>query len=203
MVFSFSGLGAAEAHKVSIFAWAEEGTVHTQSKFSGGKKVKNGKVEVFDTKGNLLLEGFTNGKGEFSFNAPAITEMNIVLTAGMGHKNKWTLTADELERRVPEPVAPEPVPSEIEKEPLPYPSGESKSNPSSTSGNETTNLSAKDVEIIVARQLEQKLAPITRMLVDKREKGPTVTDIFGGIGYILGLVGVGAYVRYRKDDRRS
>jgi hypothetical protein len=49
----------------------EDGVVHTQSKFSGGKKVVNGKVEVFDQEGKRLLEGVTNKEGEFSFNAPA------------------------------------------------------------------------------------------------------------------------------------
>jgi nickel transport protein len=63
-------------------------------------------------------------------------------------------------------------------------------------------LTARDIEAIVARQLEQKIQPLTRMVAASQEKGPTLHDIVGGIGYIIGLVGLGAYVRYRKENRR-
>ena len=41
------------------------------------------------------------------------------------------------------------------------------------------------------------------MLAASQEKGPSMSEIIGGIGYILGLVGLGAYVRYRKERRPS
>ena len=36
------------------------------------------------------------------------------------------------------------------------------------------------------------------MLAEMRQKGPTARDIFAGIGYILGLVGIAAYVHSRQ-----
>ena len=89
-------LPSAHAHKVTVFAWAEGDRVFTESKFSGGKMVKAGKVEVFDNRGTLLLEGRTDDHGAFAFQAPAITDLKIVLTAGMGHKNSWQLSAADL-----------------------------------------------------------------------------------------------------------
>lgn len=77
----------ALAHKVTIFAWVEGDTVHTESKFSGGRRVKDGKVEVFDPAGTRLLEGRTNDNGEFSFKAPQVSDLKVLLTAGMGHQN--------------------------------------------------------------------------------------------------------------------
>ena len=47
----------AYAHKVMIFAWVDGGTVFTQSKFSGGKKVKSGNILVYNTKGEKIIEG--------------------------------------------------------------------------------------------------------------------------------------------------
>jgi nickel transport protein len=35
-------------------------------------------------------------------------------------------------------------------------------------------------------------------LSELQQEGPTVKDIFAGIGYILGLVGIAAYVHSRK-----
>ena len=193
-VFSFIFVPAAGAHKVTLFAWAEGGTVYTQSKFSGGKMVKDGKVEVFDGDGTLLLDGRTSDNGEFSFKVSAITDLNIVLTAGMGHQNSWKLTAAELgegapDSAVPEPASSAPLVSEPHQETAPLAAA--------------PGLTTQAVETIVARQLEQKLQPLTRMIVAAQDKGPTVSDIFGGIGYIIGLVGLGAYVRYRKENRRA
>jgi nickel transport protein len=87
----------AAAHKVSVFAWVEGETVHTESKFSGGKKVKNGKIEVFDHRDQKVLDGVTDGQGYFAFpvHKDAHT-LKVVLTAGMGHSNHWLITAQEL-----------------------------------------------------------------------------------------------------------
>ncbi|MGB6010744.1 MAG: hypothetical protein WBI57_05700, partial [Desulfobacterales bacterium] len=43
------------AHNVTVFAWVDGGTIHTQSKFSGGKRVKNAPILVYDFKDVLLL----------------------------------------------------------------------------------------------------------------------------------------------------
>ena len=55
----------AHAHRVTIFAWVDGDTVHTQSKFGGGKKVNNGQINVYDPDGNLVLTGNTDENGEF------------------------------------------------------------------------------------------------------------------------------------------
>jgi nickel transport protein len=193
-IISLVGVAAVHAHKVTIFAWAEGGRVFTQSKFSGGKAVKNGKVAVFDSQGRLLLDGQTDDSGEFSFQAPAVTDLTIVLSAGMGHQNSWKLSAAELGTAPADsadngsPASPPEVPAAQAK---PLPRAEAKP------------LTGETVEAIVARQLEAKLQPLTRMMVAAQTKGPTIGDIMGGIGYIIGLVGAGAYMRYRKEARQA
>ena len=191
--FGFVALPAVHAHKVTVFAWAEGDRIFTESKFSGGKMVKAGKVEVFDSGGNLLLEGLTDDKGAFDFKAPAITDLKIVLTAGMGHQNSWLISAAELGEGEIATVATHETPSEpavvdIQREKIP---------PVAVPG-----VTAREIEAIVARQLEEKIRPLMRMVAASQEKGPTMSEIVGGIGYIIGLVGLGAYVRYRKERRR-
>ena len=190
-VFILIGNTAAQAHKVTIFAWAEGDRIHTESKFSGGKRVKNGKVAVFDSAGNQLLEGATDESGAFSFKVPKIDDLTVVLKAGMGHGNSWKVSAAELggaETDSPETV---PAPADTETQASPIAQADA------------GGLSAQEVEAIVARQLEEKLRPLTRMVAATQDKGPTAADIFGGLGYILGLVGLGAYVRCRKENRSS
>ncbi|MEE9496422.1 MAG: hypothetical protein V3V39_07830, partial [Desulfobacterales bacterium] len=126
-----------DAHRVNLFAWVEGDTVYVESKFSGGKKVKAGKIIVTDPQGNELVKGTTNDQGEFSFKVPKKVDLKIVLLAGAGHRAEWTIPVTEIEM----PAA--------EKPPVP-------------------------------------------------EKGPPVKGIFIGIGCILGLVGVAAYIHRRR-----
>ncbi len=86
----------AYAHKVNIFAYAEEGKVFTESYFPDGRKVIDGKVEVYDSQENKLLEGKTNKEGLFDFKIPKQDDLKIVLIATMGHKNSFVISAAEL-----------------------------------------------------------------------------------------------------------
>ncbi len=39
------------------------------------------------------------------------------------------------------------------------------------------------------------------MFAESRDKAPTLHDILGGIGYILGLLGLAAYIHFRRKTR--
>ncbi len=93
----FFGIGPVHAHRINLFAWVEGDTVYVESKFSGGKGVKEGKIIVTDPEGNELLSGTTNENGAFSFRVPKKTELKIVLAAGTGHRAQWTIAAGEIE----------------------------------------------------------------------------------------------------------
>jgi nickel transport protein len=45
------------------------------------------------------------------------------------------------------------------------------------------------------KALDKKLAPILRMLAEMQEQKVRLTDVLGGIGYIIGLVGMAAYFK--------
>jgi nickel transport protein len=84
------------AHKVNIFAYVEGDTIYTESYFPDGRRVEGGRIEVYDSLGNMLLEGRTNRDGQFNFKPPKIDDLKIVLVASMGHKASYTLSKDEL-----------------------------------------------------------------------------------------------------------
>lgn len=88
---------AVDAHGVYLFAWVEGDTVYVESKFSGGKKVKAGKIIVTDPRGTELLKGTTNENGEFSFKVPKKTDLKIVLLAGEAHRAEWTIPLAEIQ----------------------------------------------------------------------------------------------------------
>jgi nickel transport protein len=173
---------SALAHRATIFAWVEGDTVFTESKFSGGRRVVNSQVLVYDGKGREILRGKTDDRGEFSFKILEITDLKVVLDAGMGHRAEWSIPEAELRGDIT--VAP----------------GSAK--PVESSPERTTLLSREEVKQIVDDSLDTKLRPIARRLAEMEEKGPSVTEILGGIGYIFGLMGVALYFksRGRKDD---
>jgi len=89
--------GTTLAHKVNLFAYAEAGKVYTESYFPDGRPVEGGKVLVYDSQDNLLLEGVTDKKGLFSFAIPKVDNLTIVIEATMGHKNSFKLKKADVE----------------------------------------------------------------------------------------------------------
>lgn len=191
VIFGFHG--KALAHRVTIFAWVDGDTVHTQSRFSGGKAVKNGRISVYDSQQKLLLTGNTDPAGEFDFNLPGTTDIRIVLDAGMGHGNEWVLSAEDIgfasgkgdasgKKLTAPPPDSKPVSTELSK---PTPSI-------------STKLTRDEIKVIVDESIDNKLKPMMKLLSELHDGQPSFNDILSGIGYILGLIGLGAYIHYRR-----
>lgn len=181
----------AVAHKTTIFAWVEGDTVYTQSKFSGGRKAKQAAVEVYDGEGNKLLEGKTDDRGEFSFKLPKKAELRVVLLAGEGHRGEWIIPLAEIE-------GVETTPDRSSQSETPRMAKES-------SRNDSPSISPAAIEEAVEKALDKKLKPLLSRMAEYRQKETEtrITDIIGGIGYILGLVGIGAYFNYRKKKTKT
>ena len=189
---------SSNAHGVYVFAWVVGDTVFVESKFSGGKKVKAGKIIVTDSRGTELLSGTTNDQGEFSFKVPKRTELKIVLLAGAGHRAEWTIPVSEINL------------SDKKTAPTHEENAETRPMASLKSKDETeaspkmvplSGLTEKDLQSAVEEALEKKLQPVMKMLAESKQQGPTLKDIFSGIGYIIGLVGIAAYIHSRKKSK--
>jgi nickel transport protein len=171
------------AHKVNVFAWVEGDTVFVEGYFPGGKKSQNSLVEVFNPAGTKLLEGRTNEKGEFSFKVPERTDLKIVLTASMGHKNDFIIPASDFQEVESSSSIPAQSLAESAKKSAPHP----------------PDLS--QLEGMIDRALDRKLAPVIKLIRDTRKEGPTISEIVGGIGYIFGLFGLVMYLKSRNEKR--
>jgi len=175
---------SAAAHRVSVFAWIEGDTVYTRSKFSGGKRVKDGDVLVYDLNENHLLSGKTDELGEFSYKIPRKTGMKIVIKAGSGHRGEWSIPLHEVEG-LSGPEATSIQPQEA----------------ASTTPGEAAALSRIDLDElrrVIEESVDSKLKPVLKILIDTQEAGPSFRDILGGIGYIFGLMGLAAYIHFRR-----
>ena len=188
-------INSASAHRVNVFAWVDGETIHVESKFSGGKKVKAGKVVVMDPRGIELLTGDTNDQGEYSFTVPQPSDLRIIIMAGQGHQGEWTVRETELQGLEPQ-VTPKTDVSLNMSSAQKNDDGKISADPRAAIAD--NSIQPKELEVIIESVLDRKLQPITRMLADMRQEGPSVSDIFAGIGYIVGLVGIAAYVQNRK-----
>lgn len=184
----------AIAHKAVIFAYVEGDIIHTESKFSGGRKVVNSLVAVYNQKGDKLLEGKTDEHGEFSFRIPEITELKIVLNAGMGHRAEWIVPVEDLLENVVEPSEDTLLTKNVEGREQNDKTGSE----STRHVKDAVRITMPELQEVIENALDKKMRPIMKMLAESRQEGPTIQDIFGGIGYIFGLMGIAAYFHYRK-----
>lgn len=176
-------VSTVHAHKIYLFAWVEGDTVYTESYFSGKKKVRGGMIKVFDTSGKELLNGKTDEKGEFSFKIPTKKKgLRIVLVDTVGHKAEYMLKDDELQN-----VA------EIETKKTVENKERKISSPS------VAHVEVEQIRMVVEETLDSRLKPILRTLAKiQEERGPGLTEIIGGIGYIFGIMGLVLYFKSRK-----
>ena len=116
---------------------------------------------------------------------PEKADLTIVLTASMGHKNDFTLSASDLGGAGSSP-------SSV--------SAKKHAQNARVSGPVTTNI--HQLETMIDEALDRKLDPVIKLIRDSREEGPRVTEIIGGIGYIFGLFGVAVYFSNRKKGTR-
>ena len=181
--------GAALAHRVNVFAWVEGDMVFVECKYPDGTKVHEGVIRVLDSAGKELLSGKTNDKGEFSFKVPKQDDLTIVLEAGMGHRGDWPLSRQDL---APAGEAPKPGPAAA---PQASPKNEAPSPAAAEFAAGPASPPPAGIDQAIEKALDKKLAPVMKILAEMHEQKVRLTDVLGGIGYIMGLVGVAAYFK--------
>ncbi len=120
----------------------------------------------------------------FYFRIPRLTSLTVVLTASMGHRNYYTISKEE----VAEAIGGEATETERTQK------------PEIEEDTEEKVVKAEELEKVVERVMERKLKPIKNILLQIQESHarPGITEILGGIGYIIGLMGIALYFKGRK-----
>ena len=198
----------ALAHRVNVFAWVEGGAIRCESSFSSGNPARDTKVTVTSAaNGAVLGTGITDAKGRCAL--PITPEMRagkadlvIEVQAGEGHRNVWTMPAEEY---LSAPVAtaqpdaqggpavePASTAQDAPKAPAP-----AVSTARAGSGAATT-LDEAALRRIVAESVAEQVAPLRHSLAAMQSDGPRMADVAGGIGYIVGLAGIALWARSRR-----
>jgi len=185
----------ALAHRMLVFAYAEGDTIRVESKFVPDTPVRQGKVLVLDHKtGRELLTGKTDDQGNFSFRIPAEAasekmDIKIVVESSLGHQGEWLLKAGSYLTGAGPGKSPEPARTEA-----PAPA----SAPAPKTPGTQTPMDQQALEAALQKNLERELAPINEKLTELTVRRTSLTDIIGGLGYIMGLFGLWAYMQSKK-----
>ncbi len=195
----FSHQQQAWAHGVRCFAYTSGPDIVVEGKFSNDRATQNSDVKVYNLKtGKLLVEGTTNKEGIYTFPRPTLKPdegLKIVLRAGEGHQAQWTMTPEDLNE---EPLPEEDTVAENS-------SAASEETGGNTSGAEATATNAtsakqaaaapckidtRELADLVTKRVAREVAPLKRMMMEQINHGPTMRDIIGGLGWIVGIGGL-------------
>ncbi len=195
------------AHKVNVFAYFEGNSIIVEGYFSKNSKAKNCQTIFYDHKGQKIHSGVTNEKGQYSVDAsklgPLTGDITIELDTGDGHKATYKLPIDEAPENIvgnkenpgqtQESVVKDTESNEqdIEEKPSLAPGA---------SGKDLQGLE-ETIQKIVAQENAKTIKMISnvqRLILEERNSGPSIRDVIGGLGWIMGLLGIATYFYSRK-----
>ncbi len=165
---------SALSHRVIVYAWKEGDVVKGTGYLGSGGRCKGSDVSLLSADGKVIARGKTNEKGEFTLKIPTGTSpAKVVLDAGMGHRAEFVLAQKD---------------DDIEKK-------EKKAGEGGGAGEGRGGVAVDEKELrrVLGEVLDERLAPI----LDAQSRA-RVSDVLGGIGYIVGVFGLLALLGRRR-----
>lgn len=182
------------AHKVWISAWSEGDFIIGET--GSGSPLKLAEIIVEDkAAGTVLLTTKTGTDGKFRFKTPDHALENrltlrLIVKTGPGHQGEWLLKPEDYLNMAGMDYKSVKLPPATVTDSL------------TLTGQNQTDCSPPVDAVIIQKIMEdvlnEKLAPIERMLRQEQGRDPKAGEIAAGIGYIFGLFGIFAYWKSRK-----
>lgn len=200
---------AAQAHKLSVFAWPEGSEIRGEVKFNSGRKAKNVQIAVQNAADQAVLaETVCDENGTFRFPLPeqvltAKPDLLIVANGGEGHRGEWLLEAKEYAPAasadsVPAGATAAAAPAAASSQ-EPTASAEAVTQTAQQAAMPSAGVSEQQLRRIVAEEMSKSLSPIRQSIAESLDPEPTLRDILGGIGWLLGLAGIAAWAQSRRS----
>ena len=197
----------ALAHKIVMGVFPSGNQIEGEIGFSSGEAPAGQLIEIFDTSGNKLGETTTDADGFFLFTPTEPIGLLFRADMGAGHVSEVTMSAavvsDILGKAPPgagatitysgntAPVAPLPRAQPTERGTIAY------------AAPQVTVASLTDAELVaIAQVVRDETRPLRQEIAAYKERNDFQT-ILGGIGYIVGLFGVGFYLAARRKLKEA
>lgn len=178
------------AHKLNIFAFAENGKVSVEGFFVDGKKVQQGTLTVHSPDGKLIVQGKTDQEGKFSFPITSKVDLRIALDAGMGHRAEIVMPASELGQ----------IPAA--KNVMPVSEAKAVTAPAVADGAAAVTAANAELQQVVDTAVAEAIKPLVRSLEESRQHA-NMTQIIGSVGYIFGFLGLWAWFKSRQETAKG
>lgn len=202
----------ALAHRINIFATVEAQQIRVVCRFSKSSPAKDCPVTVFDKRsGARLAEARTSAEGTALIPAtPAMKAcpegLRIHINAGEGHENDCFVEPDELalaETGTPAAAQPAAAAPQVAPQATPQAAGQATPQAAGQPAGQASSpalagISREELARIVETSVDRRVAPLRAMLAAEAERGPGMTEILGGIGWILGIFGTAALCLARR-----
>ncbi len=194
----------AAAHKLNVFAWSSGNEIQGEVMLSGGRKAKQVKIILENAASHaVLLETGTDEQGKFRFPLPEQAvqdkpDLLVVANAGEGHRGEWLLKASEYAGTAAA------ASQSIDQGDTTAPAAQEEETAAESSSGTVQQAAAADVQTlrqIVAEELNKGLTPVRQALAESSEHKPSIQDILGGIGWIIGMAGLAAWMQSRRKQQ--
>jgi nickel transport protein len=198
----------AMAHRINVFAYFEGKNIVAEGYFSKESKAKDCPIFLHDSQGNKLFEGKTDDQGAIVIQASELAPIrgDIIVTVQTpdGHKATYTLPMEDAPRSLRASTG--------QKRSEDHNSGQSgtisatgaKDFPESDfSPHSDAQLEAMIRNIVQQENAKtiKMISNLQRRLLEAENPGPSLRDIVGGLGWIMGLAGIAAYFHGRRMNR--
>ena len=166
--------GAAEAHKLKIFATVTGAVIEGYAYFSPGGRANTVSVTLAANDGVVQAKAITDAEGNFRFEATRRVDYVITVDAGDGHVASATIAAEDLPQTLSfasGDAADERAAAEAAPAPLPRAAGDA------------------ELRAFIDQSISRQIRPL-REQIDAYQEKIWWHDVLGGLGYILGLGGL-------------
>ncbi|HDQ40376.1 MAG TPA: hypothetical protein ENN39_05025 [Desulfonatronum sp.] len=177
----------AMGHKLLLMAWIQGDQLMGEVAFGDGTFAANAKIAVQDALSrDEILTVHADERGLFESALPMEVlssgrSLLVRASDGAGHLAEVTIGAEEIAPAGPETTADDPnvSPARSVLEPAHL-------------------FDREEIRRLVQETVSQEVAPLRRDVLALARSGPGITEILGGIGYIIGLASLGFWLLRRR-----
>ncbi|MFV1852509.1 MAG: hypothetical protein ACMZ66_17630 [Thalassospira sp.] len=198
----------AQAHNLNVFAMSNGDQITGYVYFTGGTRAKQAEVELrhgdSSSEGaQVLVSTKADDQGNFAFSVSHRADYTVFTDTGDGHVAKFKLYADDFAENLP--IADVNAPITVKELHL----AQTVSEPASDEPAATTyatksvglkSLSRDELTELINHAVARQVGPL-REEVNSYRNDVRMSDVMGGIGVIIGIFGVSAWIVARRQVR--
>ena len=183
VLFVLIGTAPADAHRLKVFASGLADRITGYGYFTGGGRAAGAEVVLATLGGAIIARDTSDQQGAFQFTVTLRQDYQITMDTGDGHIATFIISAAELADTLP--VA---TPEIGRNHPVPAPSA---------TVSAVSSIDQAALAGLIEQAVAKQIIPF-RAQLDAYEARLRLHDILGGIGWIVGLCGLGAFWMRRR-----